>query len=352
MCLLLFHHPFSTGPLGPVIFFLGPTSVESLMYHRAPRKTMRETSQAPPAQLPGRNEPCWCGSGKKYKKCHLRSDQQQRLSDGGPIREQPSSGTFPNPFRRQQAPKPPRLKTPEQVEGIRRAGRLAKELLDRLEERIVPGITTQDIDDWVVEWTREAGATSAPLGYRGFPKSVCTSVNQVVCHGIPGPHLLDPGDIVNVDVTPVLDGFYGDTDRMYLVGEVSDEARRLVEVTRECLHLGIEQIRPGGHVGDIGHAIQRHAEAHGYSVVRQFGGHGVGLQFHEEPHIPHFGNPGTGPMLQPGMVFTVEPMINEGNWRVRVLPDGWTAVTVDGRLSAQFEHTVAVTDDGVDVLTA
>ena len=306
---------------------------------------MRETPQiAPPARPPGRNEPCWCGSGKKYKKCHLRADQRQSAPS-------PSSGGFPNLFRRQQAPKPPRLKTPEQIEGIRRAGGLARRILDELEDRIVPGITTAEIDDWVVERTREAGATSAPLGYRGFPRSTCTSVNEVVCHGIPGPLVLRPGDIVNVDVTPVLDGFYGDSNRMYLVGEVSDEARRLVEVTRECLEVGIQQVRPGNRVGDIGHAIQTHAETHGYSVVRQFGGHGVGLQFHEEPHIPHYGKPGTGTLFQPGMVFTIEPMINQGNYRVRVLPDGWTAMTVDGRLSAQFEHTVAVTSDGVEVLT-
>jgi methionyl aminopeptidase len=307
---------------------------------------MRETPQvAPPAKPPGRNEPCWCGSGKKYKKCHLRADQGQIAQ------VVPTGRGFPNLFRRQPAPKPPRLKTPEQIEGIRRAGQLARRLLDELEERIVPGITTEEIDDWVVELTRVAGATSAPLGYRGFPKSTCTSVNEVVCHGIPGPLVLRAGDIVNVDVTPVLDGFYGDSNRMFLVGEVSEEARRLVTVTRECLELGIDQVRPGGRIGDIGHAIQTHAEAHGYSVVRQFGGHGVGLQFHEEPHVPHYGKAGTGTLLQPGMVFTIEPMINEGNWRVRVLPDGWTAMTVDGRLSAQFEHTVAVSSDGVDVLT-
>jgi len=315
---------------------------------------MRETQlQAPPSKPPGRNEPCWCGSGKKYKKCHLRADQEQ--ARGGTAHGGFGVG-FPNPFRRSPSrtkrPKPPRLKTPEQIEGIRRAGRLAKAILEMLEERIAPGVTTQDIDDWAVEMSRQAGAASAPLGYRGFPKSVCTSVNEVVCHGIPGPQELREGDIVNVDVTPVLDGFYGDSNRMYLVGEVNEEARRLVEVTRECLERGIRAVRPGGRVGDIGYAIQTHAEAHGYSVVRQFGGHGVGLQFHEEPHIPHYGKRGTGQLLQPGMVFTIEPMINQGNWRVRVLPDGWTAMTVDGRLSAQFEHTVAVTEDGVDVLTA
>lgn len=325
---------------------------------------MRETPHSPPAELPGRNDPCWCGSGKKYKKCHLRSDQaraRQGLPPGQPVahrvahavgRKLGRKTAAPEPPRRRSGMRPARLKTAEQIEGIRRAGRLAKNMLDELERLIVPGLTTGEIDHRVVEMTREAGATAAPLGYKGFPKSCCTSVNEVVCHGIPGSLELKEGDIVNVDVTPVLDGYFGDTNRMYLVGEVSEEARRLVTVTRECLERAIEVVRPGGRIGDIGHAIQTHAEAHGYSVVRQFGGHGVGLEFHEEPHVPHYGKAGTGDELQPGMVFTIEPMINQGNWRVRVKTDGWTAVTVDGRLSAQFEHTVAVTEDGVDVLTA
>ncbi|MDH5752152.1 MAG: type I methionyl aminopeptidase, partial [Deltaproteobacteria bacterium] len=196
------------------------------------------------------------------------------------------------------------------------------------------------------------GAVPAPLNYKGFPKSVCTSVNEVVCHGIPGDRVLKDGDIINIDVTPILNGYYGDTSRMYLVGDVSAEARKLVDVTRECLQLGIDQVRPGGFIGDIGHAIQQHAESHGYSVVRDFVGHGTGVRFHEDPQVPHFGRKGTGPQIFAGMVFTIEPMINKGGWRIRVLKDDWTAVTQDGTLSAQWEHTILVTDNGVEILTA
>ena len=195
------------------------------------------------------------------------------------------------------------------------------------------------------------GARAATLGYKGYPKSCCVSINEVICHGIPGERVLARGDVVNVDVTSVLDGYYGDASNMYLVGEVSEEARKLVDVTRECLWRGIEVVRPGARVGDIGHAIQTHAEGHGYSVVRDFVGHGVGLRFHEPPQVPHFGDPGTGPELRPGMVFTIEPMINAGGAEGEILDDGWTAVTRDRSLSAQWEHTVAVTEDGVEVLT-
>ncbi len=293
-----------------------------------------------------RNDPCWCGSGKKYKHCHMRSDlalerQRQRMARiVRPLHYHPTArGVI--------------IKTEEQIEGIRRSSQLTRRILDMLTERIVPGITTGDIDRWVYEMTVENGAIPAPLNYKGFPKSVCTSVNEVVCHGIPSPHhVLKEGDIINVDVTCILEGYYGDASRMYLVGEVSEEARRLVEVTRRCLYLGIEQVKPGNHVGDIGHAIQQYAEAHGYSVVRAFVGHGTGIRFHEPPNIPHVGQPGTGVELIPNMVFTIEPMINVGDYRVRTLDDGWTAVTVDGSLSAQWEHTVRVTEDGVEILTA
>lgn len=294
-------------------------------------ESVTEPRQA--AQRPGRNDPCWCGSGKKYKKCHLRKDRQTGRSTASKPK------------------KPPLLKNAEQIEGIRRACQLTVRILDMLEERIEPGITTGRIDDWVVEATAAAGARAATLNYHGFPKSCCTSVNEVVCHGIPGDRVLQEGDILNVDVTSVLEGYFGDASRMYLVGDPSAEARKLVEVTRRCLDLGIEQVRPGGFLGDVGWAIQQHAESLGYSVVRQFGGHGVGMRFHEEPHVSHTGDPGTGPPLLPGMVFTIEPMINVGSYEVQVLDDGWTAVTADGKLSAQFEHTVAVTSDGVDVLS-
>jgi methionyl aminopeptidase len=244
------------------------------------------------------------------------------------------------------------IKNAEQTDGIRRSSQLTSEILDMLESRIVAGITTQQIDDWVHQYTLDHGATPAPLHYRGFPKSVCTSLNDVICHGIPGPTALREGDILNVDVTTILDGYYGDSSRMWMIGEVSEEARRLVTVTRECLELGIAQVKPDNRLGDIGHAIQQHAEAHGFSVVRRFVGHGTGVRFHEPPDVFHYGNPGTGLRLVPNMTFTIEPMINAGVYDLRVLEDGWTAVTADGRLSAQWEHTVRVTEDGVEVLTA
>ena len=244
------------------------------------------------------------------------------------------------------------IKTEEQIEGIRKSSQLTRDILDMLEQRIVAGITTNDVNRWVHEYTLAHGAIPATLNYRGFPKSVCTSLNNVICHGIPDETVLREGDILNVDVTSILDGYYGDSSRMFLIGEVSEEARRLVEVTRQCLYLGIEQVKPGNTLGDIGHAIQQHAERHGYSVVRDYIGHGIGVQFHEPPNVYHFGEPGTGIVLVPNMVFTIEPMINAGRYQVRVLEDGWTVVTADGSLSAQWEHTVRVTQDGVEVLTA
>lgn len=244
------------------------------------------------------------------------------------------------------------IKSEEQVAGIRKSCQLTRDILDMLEERIAVGITTNDVNRWVHEYTTARGAIPAPLNYRGYPKSVCTSLNNVVCHGIPDDTVLRDGDIMNVDVTTILDGYYGDASRMWLIGNVSEEARRLVRVARECLYLGIEQVRPGNTLGDIGHAIQQHAERHGYSTVRHFVGHGTGVQFHEPPDVFHFGQPGTGMVLVPNMVFTIEPMINAGGFEIRILEDGWTAVTADGSLSAQWEHTVRVTADGVEVLTA
>lgn len=245
------------------------------------------------------------------------------------------------------------IKTPEQVAGIRKACALTRRILDSLEGRIVPGITTEEINTWVHEMTTAAGAIPAPLNYRGYPKSVCTSINEVICHGIPTPdRVLKEGDIVNIDVTSILDGYYGDSSRMYLVGEVSDSARKLVEATRRAMYLGIEQVKPGNTIGDIGHAIQQYAEGLGYSVVRAFVGHGTGVQFHEAPDMPHYGEPGAGALLVPNMIFTIEPMINVGGFQATVLEDGWTAVTSDGSLSAQWEHTVRVTEEGVEMMTA
>ena len=250
-----------------------------------------------------------------------------------------------------------RLLASEQVEGMRAAGRLAAELLDAVAELVRPGLATLEIDRLVDERTHARGAISAPFGYRGhgappFPGHCCTSVNDVVCHGIPSAsHVLRDGDIVNVDVTPVLGGWHGDSSRTFLVGEPSPKARRLVADTRRALWLGIGAVRPGARTGDIGHAIQQFAEGQGYAVVREFTGHGIGRVFHTAPSILHYGKPGTGELLLPGMTFTIEPMINLGHWKTEILEDGWTAVTADGTLSAQFEHTVLVTEDGVEVLT-
>jgi methionyl aminopeptidase len=236
-------------------------------------------------------------------------------------------------------------------EGMRRAGRLAAEILDALVPHVVPGASTQALDDMVRQHMLRAGAVPATLGYRGYTKSCCISINHVVCHGIPGDKALKDGDIVNVDVTPILDGWHGDTSRMFLVGNVPIKARRLVDVTYECLMLGLEQARPGNHLGDISNAIQRHAEGHRYSVVRDFCGHGLGRLFHDSPEVIHAGRPGTGPELRPGMFFTVEPMINIGRADVKMLDDGWTAVTRDRSLSAQFEHSIGITEDGCEIFT-
>jgi methionyl aminopeptidase len=261
-------------------------------------------------------------------------------------RQYGSSGQTGIPLARVVEPK-----TEEQITGIRKSGRLASQTLDMLTERIEPGITTGQIDDWVREFTIEHGAIPATLGYKGFPKSCCTSINEVVCHGIPGSLQLRDGDIINVDVTPILDGYYGDVSRMYFVGDASAEARRLVSVTRECLYLGIQQVRPHARVGDIGAVIQEHAERQGFSVVRNLCGHGTGIEFHDNLVIPHYGRRGTGVILYPNMVFTIEPMINAGSFPTRTLEDGWTIVTLDGSLSAQWEHTVRVTETGVEILT-
>jgi methionyl aminopeptidase len=244
-----------------------------------------------------------------------------------------------------------KLHGPEAFAGMRAAGRLAAEILDALVPHVVPGITTQEIDDIVHRLTLEAGAVPATLGYRGYTRSCCTSVNHVVCHGIPSDRALKEGDIVNIDVTPILDGWHGDTSRMYLVGEVGIKARKLVQTTYECLMLGIAQARPGNRLGDIAHAIQTHAEAQRYSVVRDFCGHGLGRVFHDAPEVVHAGRPGTGPELRPGMFFTIEPMINIGKPASKILEDGWTAVTRDRSLSAQFEHSVGITQDGCEVFT-
>lgn len=246
------------------------------------------------------------------------------------------------------------LLSAREIEKMRQAGRLAAQLLEYLGKMVKPGISTYELNQEAEKWTQAKGAKSAPLGYGSppFPASICTSVNEVICHGIPNKNqILRDGDIINIDVTPILDGYHGDTSKTFFVGNPSDETRKLVEVTEECLYRGINAVRPGGRIGDIGAAIQEYAESHGYSVVRNFVGHGIGRTFHTQPQVPHYGKKGTGKKLRPGMVFTIEPMINMGTWEADVLDDGWTALTKDRKLSAQFEHTIAITHGGVEILT-
>ena len=244
-----------------------------------------------------------------------------------------------------------KLHGPDGFAGMRAAGQLAASILDALVPYVVPGISTGQLDAIVHRLILDGGGVPATLGYRGYTKSCCISINHVVCHGIPGDKALKDGDIVNIDVTPILDSWHGDTSRMYLVGDVPLKARRLVEVTYECLMLGLEPARPGNRLGDISNAIQRHAEANRYSVVRDFCGHGLGRLFHDSPEVVHAGRPGTGPELKPGMFFTIEPMINIGRHDVKLLDDGWTAVTRDRSLSAQFEHSIGITETGCEIFT-
>ena len=241
-----------------------------------------------------------------------------------------------------------------EIDAMKAAGQLAAQILVMIEKFVKPGVSTLELNDLCHEFTLRAGATSAPLNYKGFPKSICTSVNEVVCHGIPtAKSVLRDGDIINIDVTPILGGFHGDASKTFLVGNsVSPTVQKLVKITEECLFRGISAVKVGGRVGDVGHAIQTHAESHGYSVVRDFVGHGIGRTFHEDPQIYHFGEPGKGARFEPGMTFTVEPMINMGDWRTKVMRDKWTAETLDGSLSAQFEHTIAIRSSGeVEILT-
>jgi len=284
----------------------------------------------------GRNDPCPCGSGLKYKKCCLAKDQQPELAKMKDLY-----------FQKYRI----RLKENNDLEGIKKAGRLALATLDMVESKIRPGMTTDEINTLVHEFTVSNGAIPAPLNYRGFPKSVCVSVNDVICHGIPGDRVLKDGDIVNVDVTPILNGFYADVSKTFFVGTPSLDAQRIVRVAAESLKKGMSMVKPGRTVGDIGWAIQTYAEGEGCSVVREFVGHGVGIEFHEPPQIPHYGRKGDGLRLVKGMVFTIEPMINLGKSPLRILEDNWTAVTADGSLSAQFEQTILVTEAGYESLT-
>ena len=316
------------------------------------------------------NDVCWCGSGRKYKRCHRLADLDPetaaaraaaaaaavRVRPGrlSPMRTVPAHIGRPEyaesgrPSRTRVSAKP---KTPDEIARMRRAGRAAAEVLSIVGAAVRPGVTTDELDAIAHEECVQRGGYPSPLNYQGYPKSLCTSLNEVICHGIPDSTVLRDGDIVNCDVTIFLDGVHGDTNATFLCGNVDDESRRLVEVTRECLDLGIAAVRPGGMVRDIGRAIQTHAEANGYGVVRAFVGHGIGTTFHADPQIPHYYDPSATTVLLPGMTFTIEPMITLGSWEHRMWDDGWTAVTVDGRRTAQFEHTLVVTDTGADVLT-
>lgn len=284
-----------------------------------------------------RNDECWCGSALKYKNCHLDFDKKlEELKKQGCI-----------------VPTRNLIKSKEQIEGIRESAKINNSLLDLVGENIKEGMTTEEINELAYEYTTSNGGIPATLNYDGFPKSICTSINDEVCHGIPSMDVvLKNGDIINVDATTILNGYYSDASRMFMIGQVSDEAKKIVEITKECLNKGVESVKPWGFLGDIGAAIQEYAESNGYSVVRSFGGHGVGLKIHEEPFVFHFGTRGTGMILAPGMVFTIEPMINGGSHNIFIDRDnGWTAYTADGALSAQWEHTVLVTEDGIEIIS-
>ncbi len=284
----------------------------------------------------GRNDPCWCGRGAKYKNCHLAFDQK--------LENYAIMGV--------EVPERNMIKLPDQIEGIRHAGVINNQILDLVDEFIKPGISTEDINTLVHENTIKLGGIPAPLNFEGYPKSVCTSINEVVCHGIPDPErILQEGDIVNVDVTTIVNGYYADASRMYCIGKVSPEAEKLVRVAKESLELGLKEARAWSHLGNVGAAISEHVYANGYTVVREIGGHGVGLDFHEEPWVSHIGTRGTDMLLVPGMIFTIEPMINAGNADViHDEEDGWTVSTKDGSLSAQWEYTILITEDGPEVL--
>ena len=285
----------------------------------------------------GRNDPCWCGSGRKYKVCHERMDERiESYRLGGHI-----------------VPGPEQIKNEEQIQGIRESSKLNIAILDEVTDKIRAGMSTQDIDDIVSSLTQKMGGIAAPLGYEGFPKSVCTSINDEVCHGIPSSDIiLKDGDIINVDVSTIYKGYFSDSSRMFCIGDVSPEKKRLVEVARECMQKGIEAVKPWTFLGDMADAVNSHAKANGYTIVREIGGHGVGIEFHEEPFVSYVTRPGTEMLMVPGMVFTIEPMVNMGKADIYTDEEnGWTVHTEDGKPSAQWEVTLAVTEDGYEILT-
>lgn len=284
-----------------------------------------------------RNDPCWCGSKKKYKACHMNQDQKVHTIE----------------LQGHIVPSRDLLKTPKDIEGIRESSKINIAVLDAVGEMIKEGVTTQEIDDLVHSMTVRMGGIPAPLNYDGFPKSVCTSINEVVCHGIPdSKRVLKSGDIVNVDVSTIYKGYFSDSSRMYMIGDVSEEKKKLVQVTKECVELGLEMVKPWNFLGDMADVINRHAKENGYSVVVEIGGHGIGLEFHEEPFVSYITKPGTEMLMVPGLVFTIEPMVNMGKSDIFIdEDDGWTVYTDDGKPSAQWEITVLVTEDGHEVLT-
>jgi methionyl aminopeptidase len=303
---------------------------------------------------PGVNDPCWCGSGIKYKKCHRLRDAAVKPGTVGPMREVPPEIARPPYIATEGWPRgrdEPLVKSPEIIAAMRKSGLAAGEVLDRVGEAVEPGVTTDFLDGVAHEAYIERGGYPSTLGYKGYEKSVCTSVNEVICHGIPDDRPLRDGEIVNVDVTIFLDGVHGDTNATFAVGEIDPRSTELIRVTKECLYLGIEAVRPGAPVFAIGRAIQEHAEQHGFGVVRSFCGHAIGREFHGALSIPHYEERAMSLPLEPGMTFTIEPMITMGSYRERMWSDGWTAVTSDGLRTAQFEHTIVVTDDGAEVLT-
>jgi methionyl aminopeptidase len=299
------------------------------------------------------NDPCWCGSGRKFKRCHKASTDHIRPGRVGPPRAVPADIPRPYyaetgvPVRRAEG----HVRPPEVIERMRRAGRVAAEVLQTVGAAVAPGVTTDELDALCHDECIRRGGYPSPLNYGAFPKSLCTSVNEVICHGIPDDRALIDGDIVNLDVTIFLDGVHGDTNATFPVGTIDQGSADLIRVTRECLDRGIAAVSPGRPIRDIGRAIQAHAEADGYGVVRAFVGHGIGEQFHSDLQIPHYDDPRATTIIEPGMTFTIEPMITMGAWQHQLWSDGWTAVTVDQRRTAQFEHTLLVNDDGAEILT-
>ena len=310
-------------------------------------------SQAPEV-LPAANDPCWCGSGRKYKRCHKGTEGRIQPGIVSPMRSVPAHIAKPPYADTGVVPRynESRVKTPEIIERMRVAGAAAADILRRAGEMVRPGITTEEIDIFVHEACIAAGGYPSPLNYHGFPKSVCTSVNEVICHGIPDSTVLRDGDIINLDVTCYVDGVHGDTNATFFVGNVDEESKLVVQVAEECMWKGIEAVVPGQPLSDIGRAIENHAKTHRMGVIRAFIGHGIGEQFHTDIQVLHYYDARNSMIMRPGMTFTIEPMISLGTWQHKMWDDDWTAVTADGKRTAQFEHTVLVTETGVEVLTA